>query len=85
MNVDLGSLHIHRRDTNSFGDHCSSKNRSTKAGSSQQEWQMWMEHQRQHDHHDSLAEQMKWLGEAGFAIVDCPWRYLLWTVMHAIK
>ena len=58
---------------------------SSAAGSTEQEWQMWMQHQCEHDHHDSLADQMRWLGEAGFDIVDCPWRYLLWTVLQARK
>ena len=58
---------------------------SKQAGSSEQEWDMWMQHQRQHDHHDTLGDQMGWLREAGFSIVDCPWRYLLWTVLLAIK
>lgn len=58
---------------------------SRQAGSTDKEWEMWMQHQRQHDHHDSLGDQMQWLSEAGFGVVDCPWRYLLWTVLQAIK
>ena len=58
---------------------------SRQAGSSDQEWEMWMEHQSQHDHHDTLGSQMQWLRDAGFQVVDCPWRYLLWTVLIAIK
>lgn len=61
------------------------KQLTMRAGSSDEEWEMWMEHQRQHDHHDCLADQMNWLGEAGFHTVDCSWRYLLWAVLHAIK
>jgi len=55
------------------------------AGSSSQEWDMWMSHQSAHDHHDTLGEQMAWLTDAGFTAVDCPWRYLLWTVIQARK
>ncbi len=58
---------------------------SSAAGSTDEEWQMWMQHQQQHDHHDSLGDQLRWLNEAGFEIVDCPWRYLLWTVLQARK
>ena len=58
---------------------------SMNAGSSDSEWEMWMQHQREHDHHDTLGDQMRWLGDAGFPIVDCPWRYLLWTVLQARK
>lgn len=58
---------------------------SLAAGSTADEWQMWMQHQREHDHHDTLADQMQWLSAAGFTVVDCPWRYLLWTVLQARK
>ncbi len=55
------------------------------AGSTGKEWEMWMQHQADHDHHDSLTEQIDWLRNAGFNVVDCPWRYLLWTVLQARK
>jgi tRNA (cmo5U34)-methyltransferase len=55
------------------------------AGASDEEWQMWMQHQADHDHHDSLIDQVDWLREAGFPVVDAPWRYLLWTVVQARK
>ena len=55
------------------------------AGSTQPEWEMWMQHQADHDHHDTLTDQIDWLRQAGFQIVDCPWRYLLWTVVQARK
>lgn len=55
------------------------------AGSTDQQWSMWMEHQRLHDHHDTLADQLQWMQQAGFVEVDCPWRYLLWTVLQGRK
>ena len=55
------------------------------AGSSEQEWEMWMQHQAEHDHHDPLLSQMDWLRQSGFSTVDCPWRYLLWAVVQARK
>jgi tRNA (cmo5U34)-methyltransferase len=55
------------------------------AGSTGQEWEMWMKHQADHDHHDSLTDQIDWLRTAGFKVVDCPWRYLLWAVVQARK
>lgn len=58
---------------------------SMDAGSSEQEWQMWMKHQADHDHHDTLSDQLDWLRAAGFDVVDSPWRYLLWTVVQARK
>lgn len=61
------------------------KNIAFAAGSSEEEWQMWMEHAAEHDHHDTLADQMAWLGVAGFTDIDCPWRYLLWTMLQGHK
>lgn len=54
-------------------------------GASEQEWEMWMQHQREHDFHDSLPDQLDWLENAGFVAIDCTWRYLLWTVLQARK
>ena len=71
---DLYARHIHHWKDLSF-----------KAGSSDSEWEMWMQHQADHDHHDTLAEQLDWLREAGFPVVDCTWRYLLWSVIQARK
>ncbi|MCA9052480.1 MAG: class I SAM-dependent methyltransferase [Planctomycetaceae bacterium] len=55
------------------------------AGSSEADWEMWMQHQRDHDHHDTLPEQIDLLRESGFDAVDCVWRYLLWGVVTATK
>ena len=59
------------------------KELSFNAGTTEAEWQMWMDHQTEHDHHDTLPDQLNWLAQAGFSIVDCPWRYLLWSVIQA--
>jgi len=56
---------------------------SLRAGAPGSEWEMWMRHQVEHDHHDTLVDQLDWLREAGFATVDCTWRYLLWSVIQA--
>ena len=61
------------------------KKLSFDAGTSEDEWEMWMRHQAEHDHHDSLGDQMEWLKQAGFSVVDCPWRYLLWSALQARK
>lgn len=61
------------------------KSLSAKAGSSAEEWEMWMQHQADCDHHDTLCDQLDWLRQAGFSLVDCPWRYLLWSVIQARK
>jgi tRNA (cmo5U34)-methyltransferase len=54
-------------------------------GATDSEWTAWMEHQAAHDHHSPIANQMRWLAVAGFTDIDCPWRYLLWTVLFAAK
>ena len=71
---DLSSRHMENWRTLSFD-----------AGSTDAEWEMWMQHQSQHDHHDTLIDQLDWLQAAGFPVVDCPWRYLLWSVIQARK
>jgi tRNA (cmo5U34)-methyltransferase len=37
-------------------------------GATPAEWQMWMEHQQAHDHHDPLHIQLQWLRKAGFEV-----------------
>ncbi|MBA63303.1 MAG: hypothetical protein CMJ76_13175 [Planctomycetaceae bacterium] len=50
-----------------------------------QEWQMWMEHQQQHDYHATVGQQMEWLRQSGFQQVDCLWKHILWTLLTARK
>ena len=71
---DLYSRHMLNWQTASLG-----------AGSTEEEWTMWMQHQLEHDHHDNLIDHIGWLQAAGFSIVDVTWRYLLWTVMQCRK
>jgi len=52
-------------------------------GASAEEWDTWMRHQDEHDHHAPLRDQLEWLRYAGFTTIDCVWRYLLWTVILA--
>jgi tRNA (cmo5U34)-methyltransferase len=68
---------LHRRHMDNW------KTLTTQAGSTPQEWQMWMQHQAEHDHHDTLPDQIDWLQAAGFSQVDCVWRYLLWAVLQS--
>jgi tRNA (cmo5U34)-methyltransferase len=58
---------------------------SKDAGATEQEWDMWMQHQANDDHHDTLEDQIEWLREAGFRHVECIWRYLLWSVIRVQK
>jgi tRNA (cmo5U34)-methyltransferase len=54
-------------------------------GATEEEWTTWMTHQDDHDFHTPLADQMAWLADAGFTDLDCPWRFLLWTVLVGRK
>ena len=54
-------------------------------GATDSEWDMWMQHQDDHDHHAPLTEQINWLKNARFKTVECVWRHLLWTVLIALK
>ncbi len=89
---------LHDGGLMSFGDQCAGvttevnklhisnwKDLAFGAGSSVEEWDMWMQHQREDDHHDPLPDQLNWLRQAGFHSVDCTWRYLLWSVVQAWK
>ena len=61
------------------------KEASRQLGASSEEWGTWMRHQDAHDHHATLVDQIQWLREAGFGMIDCTWRYILWTVVQARK
>lgn len=61
------------------------KREANALGSTSDDWDVWMQHQAEFDHHDSLPDQIDWLRDAGFPTVDCPWRFLLWTVLQARK
>ena len=54
-------------------------------GTTEDEWNTWMEHQNQHDHHAPLFKHVNWLTGAGYNTVDCTWRNLLWAVIYAEK
>jgi tRNA (cmo5U34)-methyltransferase len=61
------------------------KEESRLLGSTDAEWQTWMKHQEANDYHATLVQQISWLQQAGFADIDVPWRYVLWTVMRGQK
>jgi tRNA (cmo5U34)-methyltransferase len=52
---------------------------------SDEEWEMWMEHQRAHDHHATIREHLSWLEQCRFEVADCVWRYSLWAILDARK
>ena len=55
------------------------------SGCTEDEWELWMKHQDEHDYHSSAVEQILWLKKANFSSIDVTWRYLLWTVITARK
>lgn len=55
------------------------------AGTSEEEWNKWQYHVKMHDKPDSLANQMTWLKESGFSVVECVWRYASWGGIHCRK
>jgi tRNA (cmo5U34)-methyltransferase len=61
------------------------RERAAALGAPDDEWAAWMKHQDLHDHHSPIGDQMDWLRGSGFAVVDCVWRYALWTVLQARK
>ncbi|HEY0895089.1 MAG TPA: class I SAM-dependent methyltransferase [Sphingobacteriaceae bacterium] len=54
-------------------------------GSSQENWDMWMEHQQAHDHHTPVAWHLDELRESGFPQVDVLWKNIMWLVAWARK
>ncbi len=56
-----------------------------KQGASTDEWEMWMKHQKDHDYHSTLANHFHWIKSAGYKLVDCTKRHLLWTTLYAEK
>jgi len=61
------------------------RSEALKLGATDDDWNVWMQHQDDADFHDPLIDQIDWLRAAGFQNVDCPWRFLLWTVVLAQK
>lgn len=57
------------------------KELSMRAGTTDQEWESWMVHQRDHDHHETLGALREFATDAGFECFDVVWRYLLWSVI----
>ncbi|MHC4309950.1 MAG: hypothetical protein ACYSSN_08405, partial [Planctomycetota bacterium] len=55
------------------------------SGCPEDEWELWMKHQDEHDYHATAVDQILWLKKANFSSIDITWRYLLWTVITARK
>ena len=54
-------------------------------GSDDKEWNMWMQHQKDHDFHSTLENHTNWLKQAGYKTIDCTKRHLLWTSIFTQK
>jgi tRNA (cmo5U34)-methyltransferase len=54
-------------------------------GSTEQNWDMWMDHQNAHDHHAPTVWHLDELRKAGFSAVDVIWKNIMWSVILAIK
>lgn len=61
------------------------KSFAIKQGVSADEWEMWMKHQQDHDYHSPLSNHLLWIKNAGYKLVDCTRRHLLWTTIYAEK
>lgn len=61
------------------------KTEAFKLGSTEKDWNIWMEHQNQHDFHSTINMQIDWLRQANFKNIDIVWRNLLWSVFYAEK
>ena len=54
-------------------------------GSTQQNWDMWMEHQNAHDFHTPVNWHLRELELAGFKEVDVIWKNIMWAIFWARK
>ncbi|WP_026897946.1 class I SAM-dependent methyltransferase [Daejeonella oryzae] len=61
------------------------KEEAFKLGSTQENWDMWMQHQDAHDFHTPVSWHLKTLEQAGFKEVDIIWKNIMWAVIWAQK
>ncbi len=54
-------------------------------GSTQENWDMWMQHQNEHDYHTEVSWHLEKLKENNFKIVDILWKNVMWAVIYAQK
>lgn len=89
--LSAGGLFIFADQTRGITDEIYQKNIATwkeeafKLGSTQENWNMWMEHQDAHDYHTPIKWHVHELEKAGFTNIDLIWKYLLWAVFWARK
>lgn len=56
-----------------------------KLGSSQENWEMWMEHQNNHDFHSPLIWHLEKLKSVGFKNIDVLWKNIMWATVYSEK
>ncbi|MDA9554768.1 class I SAM-dependent methyltransferase [Pelobium sp.] len=61
------------------------KEEAFKLGSTQENWDMWMQHQNQHDYHTPVLWHLEQLREKGFINIDVIWKNMMWAVIYARK
>jgi tRNA (cmo5U34)-methyltransferase len=54
-------------------------------GSTQADWDMWMQHQDAHDHHTPVLWHLHELNKVGFTDVDVIWKNIMWAVIQGVK
>ena len=61
------------------------KEEAFQLGSTQENWDMWMKHQDDHDYHSPVNWHLQQLELAGFKDVDLIWKNIMWAVIWAQK
>jgi tRNA (cmo5U34)-methyltransferase len=61
------------------------KDEAFNLGSTEENWNMWMEHQNAHDFHSPVGWHLQQLELAGFKEVDLLWKNIMWAVVWARK
>lgn len=56
-----------------------------KLGSTQENWEMWMEHQNNHDFHTPIVWHLEKLKSKGFKNIDVLWKNIMWAIIYAEK
>lgn len=91
QSLKKGGLFIFADQTRGITDEIYFKNiecwkaEALKLGSTEENWNMWMEHQDAHDFHSPVGWHLENLKKAGFNDVDLLSKYLMWGVFWAKK
>lgn len=54
-------------------------------GSTSENWEMWMQHQNDHDYHTEVSWHVEKLKSLGFKNVDILWKNIMWAIIYAKK